>query len=342
MAADYSAARVNKDKAGALISAGSTNVYLDNFPSATEGSTLKNGDVITSSQTNVYVNNKRMAMEGARTARGQAVGHASQDVFVGNADVHADVIIVQNDELESADPKTHGTAITFLKQQVAKGHLDPGIVQRTESAQSTAVDNKPGSTLQGAIQNCGQIHSMSTFPLDLRVSKYFTLDNLLRKWTDGQLIQFNGHRPTANKGWRIDEIVCNLSLLAQNVLDPLRDQYPDFRVTNTFREGAGQAQHGNGQAADVIFADRARPLTYQRAQWMRDNLPYDQILIEYRDAVANGKPYIQNWVHISFVGQGIYRLSGTGGPTGNRPASAGDHVGSLYNDVWKGPGLQLY
>ena len=80
---DYSVARSNKDKAGALISTGSPNVFVNEFKAATEGSTTKTGDTINASQTTVYVNGKRLAIEGAMTARGATVGHASENVYAG-------------------------------------------------------------------------------------------------------------------------------------------------------------------------------------------------------------------------------------------------------------------
>jgi uncharacterized Zn-binding protein involved in type VI secretion len=80
---DYSVARANKDKAGALISTGSPDVFVNEFKAATEGSTTKTGDTINASPTTVYVNGKRLAIEGAMTARGATVGHASENVYAG-------------------------------------------------------------------------------------------------------------------------------------------------------------------------------------------------------------------------------------------------------------------
>ena len=93
--ADYTVARVNKDKAAGLIGHGAETVWANgalgdkqNKTVATEGSIIAGppniGDVIVSSQTTVYAENKRIAIDGAVTGRGRHVGKGSPNVFAGN------------------------------------------------------------------------------------------------------------------------------------------------------------------------------------------------------------------------------------------------------------------
>jgi hypothetical protein len=67
-------------------------------------------------------------------------------------------------------------------------------------------------------------------------------------------------------------------------------------VTNTFRRSNGSAsQHHKGQAADIQFRGVAKAQYYTIAQWIRDNVAYDQLLLEYK-TTGTGLP----WIHISF------------------------------------------
>ena len=330
-------ARADVDRADRTIVSGSNNVFTNNKKTATEGSVTQSGNAVTQGDPTVFVNNKPIAREADNTARNVPIQTGSPDVFADDNNVAA-AVIVENDDIEDGTPATAGAGIIHLQKQVAAGKLDPGVVQRTINATPTTVSEGTGQAIPGTAQTCGQIHSLTSFPMDLKISKTFTLGNMLKTWTDGQFIQYPQHKLQVNKGFAIDQIVCNLSLLCQNVLEPLLAKYPDFRITNSFREGETQAQHGNGQACDIIFGIRDRKMTYERAQWMRDNLPYDQLLLEYRDVGAA----VQNWIHISFVGDGINRLRNGSGPTGCRPVSDGTKVLTLYNDATKDRKLALY
>ena len=102
-------------------------------------------------------------------------------------------------------------------------------------------------------------------------------------------------------------------------------------VTNSFREGSDQAQHGNGQACDMQFKGVQMSDYYDIALWIRDNVPYDQLLLEYKTG-GSGLP----WIHISYVADGVYRQgkgqSNGSGSTGNRPTSDQTKVMTFLND----------
>ena len=107
----------------------------------------------------------------------------------------------------------------------------------------------------------------------------------------------------------------NLKALCQNVLQPLRDHFKEpVYVNSGFRcaalnkavKGAKTSQHMYGEAADI----EARVLKIQNPQkttewfeWMRDNLVYDQLILEIRIA---GK-YIRKWIHVSYKATGPNR-----------------------------------
>ena len=334
--ADRSVARVELDRADDIIISGANSVFTNNKKTAQAGSVTLSGSTVVQGDTTVFAENKSLARSGDATTK-TPIRTGSATVFADDNNSAA-AIIVQNDDIEDGTPSTAGAGIKFLERQVANGALDSGIVNRTSNAKSKIVSAAPGKAIVGTAQACGQIHSMTSFPMDLKISKTFTLGNMLQKWLDGNYIQYPNHHLQINKGFSIDQIVCNLSLLCQNTLEPLLEKYPDFRITNSFREGDNQGQHGNGQACDIIFGTRDRTLTYERAQWMRDNLPYDQLILEYRDVGS----YIQNWVHISFVGNSICRKYNGTDPLGCRPISDASKLLTLYNDVTKDYRLALY
>jgi hypothetical protein len=120
-----------------------------------------------------------------------------------------------------------------------------------------------------------------------------TMSTMIRKVT------FPKHNVQAQKGLTVPQIVTNLANLAQNIWEPLKAQYPDAFITNTFREGENQSQHGTGQAMDIQFHKLPSSQYLARAQWMRDNLPFDQLLLECHTSGAL-------WIHVShYSGYGV-------------------------------------
>jgi len=96
------------------------------------------------------------------------------------------------------------------------------------------------------------------------------------------------------KGLPPQNIVNNLAALALNILEPIKAKYPNMLITNTYREGQGQAQHGTGQAADLQFRGVGAHSYFEIASWIEKNIPYDQLLLEYL-------PSKTVWIHISYA-----------------------------------------
>jgi hypothetical protein len=106
----------------------------------------------------------------------------------------------------------------------------------------------------------------------------------------------------AQYGLTVPQILNNLANLAKNVYEPIKARYPRVIVTNTFRQGppgaaSEQGQHGRGQAIDLVFPGLSTNQYYDVAVWIRDNLPFDQLLQEKSGSVI--------WIHVS-------HYSGTG------------------------------
>lgn len=99
-------------------------------------------------------------------------------------------------------------------------------------------------------------------------------------------------------GLTVQEVCDNLKALITNVWVPLKSKYPDAFITCSFRKkgsGSPTSQHPRGMAMDIQYSKASKEDYYTRALWIRDNLPYDQFLLEYK-TTGTGKP----WHHISY------------------------------------------
>jgi hypothetical protein len=123
----------------------------------------------------------------------------------------------------------------------------------------------------------------------------------------------------AQQGLTVADIVCNLQAWAVSVGEVLCGQYGKTRllVTSGFRTGSSTSQHEKGQACDVQFPGKTNTEIYNIALWVKTNVPYDQMILEY----AGNRP----WIHLSF------------NRAGNRPASASNKFGTCTSGatyVW--------
>ena len=121
--------------------------------------------------------------------------------------------------------------------------------------------------------------------------KYFTLEELVKSPTAKR----KGIDNTPNA-----EVRKNLTLLVDNILDPLREAWgAPIIVTSGYRcgklnravGGAKASQHMKGQAADIrTVSDKPadNKKLFDLIQSLK--LPYDQLIDEYG----------YNWVHVSY------------------------------------------
>lgn len=101
---------------------------------------------------------------------------------------------------------------------------------------------------------------------------------------------------TQQLGLLEDDIVYRLALLCVNVLQPLRDHYPNIVVTSGFRQtNNGISQHELGEAADIQIRNQTPELLYEVADYIQKNLPFDQLVLNFTK-VGGGQP----WIHVSF------------------------------------------
>ena len=109
-------------------------------------------------------------------------------------------------------------------------------------------------------------------------------------------------RKNINNSPNDEQVQCMIEL-CENILQPIRDEFGPFIVSSGYRSVAlceainskATSQHAKGQAADfeVPGVDN-----YELALWIADNLPYDQLILEYYSGGNSG------WIHCSYVPNG--------------------------------------
>jgi zinc D-Ala-D-Ala carboxypeptidase len=99
-----------------------------------------------------------------------------------------------------------------------------------------------------------------------------------------------------------DAEIANLKVLAENVLQPIRDAYgKGVKINSGFRHpnvnaavgGSKTSDHCKGQAADIEIPGVANA---DLAEWIKDNLEFTQLILEF---YTPGIPD-SGWVHVSY------------------------------------------
>ena len=127
----------------------------------------------------------------------------------------------------------------------------------------------------------------------MNLSRNFTLSELIK--SDTAIRKGINNNPNA-------EQIEKLKALCENILQPVRDHFGRVKITSGFRRvdlclaigSSSNSQHAKAEAADFecIGVDNA-----ELADWIKDNLPYDQLIVEY---YTPGEPN-SGWIHCSYV-----------------------------------------
>lgn len=130
----------------------------------------------------------------------------------------------------------------------------------------------------------------------MKLTNNFTLEELTKSET--ALRQNIDNTPT-------DDIVANLRILAEKVLQPVREHYGrGVKVNSGYRsmavnaavggvQGAKPSDHTRGMAADIEIPGLPNA---ELAQWIQDNLEFTQVILEF---YTKGIPD-SGWVHVSY------------------------------------------
>lgn len=158
-------------------------------------------------------------------------------------------------------------------------------------------------------------------------AKGTTLGDMIKKVTFPRTIQQLGQ---SGLGLTAAQVVTNLSALAVNVVEPVKAKYPMAFLTNSFRQGKGEAQHGTGQACDIQFSGVKAHDYFDIIVWMSKNIPYGQLLLEYL-------PNQTVWCHVSYEIPGLPAGGITVKPINKlatlNGAAGGRFIPNLHQDI---------
>jgi len=100
------------------------------------------------------------------------------------------------------------------------------------------------------------------------------------------------HKVVAQHGLSVVDIVCNMKALSENVLEKVNAKYPGFRINSGFRTSTGgTSQHERGMAVDIQWAGISNKEYLARAQWIKSNVTFDQLIFEHGNSI---------WLHLSY------------------------------------------
>lgn len=171
----------------------------------------------------------------------------------------------------------------YKKERIANGTATREELEAKPKVEESKEVPKNG--VEGKLTPCGIPQGKKDFAPSDKLSKYFTV---------GDLTAGGSRKIQDNVGLRADEIFCNLKALCENVLDPLKEKYPNIRINSGLRLESTKSQHNTGQAVDVSFPGLSRADLYDRVLEIQKLVPHDQMLLEYLTPGGNG------WIHISF------------------------------------------
>jgi len=149
------------------------------------------------------------------------------------------------------------------------------------------------------------------------------------KVRDFSINAFFPNQVTTFAGLEPKDRVCNLMALAVNVAEPLLAKFGKFRINSSIRNqetcpGPNHSQHTQGMAMDIQFPGWSLDKYWEMAPWIRDNLPYDQMIYEYSDKSGSV------WYHLSY------------NQAGNRKPGDPLKVMTMWHNKYDHGGLKRY
>lgn len=209
------------------------------------------------------------------------------------------------DDVDDGTPAGQSRANAYRQAQIDAGVYKQSDLDKGDNAIAKEVDDRPPPNITGSQVDCTAIHQ--SFNLNTHITPNTTLRQFIYDW-----VAIPGQKQTAvpaQMGLKPDDIVCNLGNLCYNVWEPLKAQYPNAIITNSLRVGdsIGAGPHGTGQGMDIQFnkpgGGSINPSDYFAiAQWIKDNLSYSQLILEY--TTTGGA--LKAWIHCSiYFGTGV-------------------------------------
>ena len=135
----------------------------------------------------------------------------------------------------------------------------------------------------------------------MRLSKNFTLKELTRSNT---ALRLGIDNEPSKEG------IYKLTLLATQILQPLRDRLGALRVTSGYRSfvlseaigSSSRSQHCRYEAIDLQYFKRSKMDNIKIYHALKElGLPFDQVILEFGDATEYVDPENPAWIHLSYT-----------------------------------------
>lgn len=290
-----------------VASEGSPDVFVNNDPFHRKGDGISCGDVANNGSPNVFVNSGT----GSAFMINNTVPYAQ---FNGTDQALPDEDGPSRNSTN--DPHQFYVTLNDTEEDVAAGHTPPpSDFGTTEIPDPIEEDQTPPPVTPPPIQDCSSIDSLpsgfrwqdlcvgsgpgsppSCLPNELRPFYYswaasFSLSAnfSLADVTTNPVV--STYLLNENAGLSQKQILINLCYLAKTILEPMRARYGSFQINSGFRNKSGTSQHNKGQAVDIQFPGYTGQQYWDLAQDIRDNINFDQFILEY----GGYNP----WLHLS-------------------------------------------
>lgn len=171
---------------------------------------------------------------------------------------------------------------------------DPNAAPVVNSADQTIDENTTGAVTISPTATT--VNQNQTFADTYRLSTNYDLGDLSSRAVVSK------YKVRPQHGLTVPEIVENLQNIAVNVAEPILALRSDMIVTSGFRRAkspTSRSQHERGQAIDIQFVNASKRDYYEIANLIRKEVPFDQLLLEYKN-FGTGLP----WIHISLKNRG--------------------------------------
>lgn len=247
---------------------------------------------------------------------GGVPGRSAITEFQGRTLIHTEVDFGNNDDDADTDD-----GLNIYPPIPTVGGVPERAPTTRELEKSAALNASPTTTVE---DSTSQAQITITPPVSCLTVTHPAPDNfqlsanfILSDLSIGTVL--SKYRVRAQNSLTVQDIVCNLQGWAENVGETISTQFGrgEMIITSGFRMGSGASQHDRGQAADLQFPNEDNQGVYEIAKWIRDNVPFDQLILEY----GGNNP----WLHVSF------------NRAGNRPVTASNKFGTR-----KGPGNYVF
>ena len=303
-------------------SQGSPTVFVNNFPFHRKGDAISCGDVANNGSPNVFAgsgtgesymvdntvpyeryNGTDIETEDHNGPKVAPTGSFKNTPFIFHTTEHDDV---ETSTEDPSDPPLTSPGSYVVPDPIEDDQTAPPATQPVAYTCANIESLASDFTWQGACDEdpgygTGPIAGMPPAPTCLpaelppyydgvfspsfQMSSNFNLDDL----TINPAV--SSYRLNDNMVLTQKEILQNLCFLVGTILDPMKTLYGSFLITSCFRLKSGGSQHNIGQAVDIQFPGFSAQQYWDIAQDIRDNVQYDQMILEYGG--------INPWFHLS-------------------------------------------